>query len=102
MSTTKNRKRRRKRIRTKFRKTPPPPLCPVHGVRMLVGHASPTRQYRYCRVPGCGESVQSDRVFRLKNAISLWYWGEVDRTGRIRLVRGLRTNSPQRGLSCQR
>ncbi|MGE5194924.1 MAG: hypothetical protein ACM3U2_20725 [Deltaproteobacteria bacterium] len=76
---------KKKRERRKTRKTPPPPLCPVHGVRMLVGHASRTRQYRYCRVAGCSETRQVNRVFRLKNATSLRYWGEVDGAGRVLL-----------------
>ena len=102
MSQKKNEERKKKRKRIRLRKTPPPPLCPVHGVRMLVGHASPTRQYRYCRVPGCTQSQQSSRVFRLKNAMSLRYWGEVDSAGRVRLVSGLLKESPERGSPCQR
>jgi len=70
------------------RKTPPPPVCPVHGVRMLVGHASRTRQYRYCTVAGCGESRRVDRVYRLKNASSLWLWGAIDAAGNVRLSPG--------------
>ena len=32
------------------------PLCPVHGLALLVGRTVGTVQYRYCRVPGCHES----------------------------------------------
>jgi hypothetical protein len=74
------------RKRTRPRKTPPPPLCPVHGVPMLVGHASRTRQYRYCRVSGCRETWQSNRVFRLNNALCLRYGGEVNDAGRVILA----------------
>jgi len=75
--------------RKKNRKTPPPPLCPVHGVRMLVRHASSTRQYRYCTVAGCDQTCQSNRVFRLSNAMCLWYGGETNAAGNLRLSPGL-------------
>ena len=56
---------------------------------MLVGHASPTRQYRYCTVKGCRESCQSNRVFRLQNAMCVHYGGEIDAEGKVRLRRGV-------------
>jgi hypothetical protein len=55
---------------------------------MLVRHASRTQQYRYCTVPGCGQSVRVDRLQRLKNGVSLWLWGEIDRDGKVRLFPG--------------
>jgi hypothetical protein len=55
---------------------------------MLVGHASPTHQYRYCRVAGCPETCQSNRVFRLKNGMCLRYCGEVNGAGRVVLIPG--------------
>jgi len=67
------------------RKTPAPPLCPVHNLPLLVRHASRTRQYRYCRVAGCREKQQSDRVYRLKNAMCLWLRGTVNETGEVLL-----------------
>jgi hypothetical protein len=69
--------------KTPRRKTPAPPLCPIHTVPLLVRHASRTRQYRYCRVAGCGETQQSDRVSRLKNPMCLWLRGIVNETGRV-------------------
>jgi len=69
------------------RRTPLPPLCPVHRLPMLSRHASATHQYRYCRVAGCNESLRVDRVYRLKNAMSLWLWGKVDKVGNVRLHR---------------
>jgi hypothetical protein len=95
-------KRRKKRKRIRLRKTPPPPLCPVHGVRMLVGHASPTHQYRYCRVPGCTQSQQSSRMFRLNNATSLRYGGVIEGTGQVRLLRGVLNDTPKGGRPCQK
>jgi hypothetical protein len=76
-----------KEEKTSRRKTPLPPLCPVHRVPMLVEHASEEYQYRYCRVPGCNESLRMDRVYRLKNAMCLWLWGKVDKAGNVRLHR---------------
>ena len=67
------------------RKTRLPPLCPVHGVRMLVKHASRTLQYRYCTVPGCTKSLRVERVGRLKNSMSLRLLGEIDEAGQVRL-----------------
>jgi len=78
-------KRKRKQ---KCRKTLPPPLCPVHGVPMLVRHASPIKQYRYCTIAGCRKSVRVDRVQRLKNGTSLWVWGNIDAAGKVRLFPG--------------
>jgi hypothetical protein len=69
---------------------------------MLVGHASPTRQYRYCRVPGCIESRQSSRVFRLKNAMSLRCWGEVDPAGRVRLLKSVIEETPVGESPCRK
>src|SRR5262245_35385517 len=80
----KNEKKEEKKSR---RKTPLPPLCPVHRVPMLSRHASEKYQYRYCRVPGCKESLRVDRVHRLKNAMCLWLWGKVNKAGKIRLHR---------------
>jgi hypothetical protein len=65
------------------RKTPLPPLCPVHGVQMLVRHAGRTLQYRYCPFPGCTKSVRVERVQRLKNSMSLWLLGEIDEAGKL-------------------
>lgn len=38
------------------------PRCPVHGVPMLVGRTVAWVQYRYCQVPGCGESCTTNRA----------------------------------------
>jgi hypothetical protein len=76
-------------IRQRKRKTPPLPLCPVHGVPMRVGHAGKRHQYRYCKVEGCNESLKSDRVYRLRNAMSLWLRGVVKETGEVILRPGL-------------
>ena len=97
-----NNKRKKKRTRIKMRKTPPPPLCPVHGVPMLVGHASRTRQYRYCRVPGCAQSQQNSRVFRLKNSLSLRCWGDVDPAGRVQLIKNVIDGSAEGEPPCRR
>lgn len=43
------------------RQTPPPPLCPIHNARMLVGHVAQGVQYRYCCVAGCRQSLQTNR-----------------------------------------
>jgi hypothetical protein len=69
------------------RKTPPPPLCPVHRLPMLSRHSSEKYQYRYCRVPGCTQSLRVDRVYHLKNSMCLWLWGKVTRAGKLRLHR---------------
>jgi hypothetical protein len=76
-----------KNERKSRRKTPLPPLCPVHRVPMLSGHSSEKYQYRYCRIEGCRESLRVDRVYRLQNAMCLWLWGKVDKRGRVRLHR---------------
>jgi len=55
---------------------------------MLVRHVSPTRQYRYCTFPGCRKSNKSERVYRLKNAMSLWVRGVIDAAGKVRFSRG--------------
>jgi len=69
------------------RRTPLPPLCPVHRVPMLVKHASEKYQYRYCRIADCTQSLRMDRVYRLKNSMCLWLWGKVDKVGNVRLHR---------------
>ena len=37
------------------------PVCPVHGLAMLVGRTVDDLQYRYCRVDGCGASCTTLR-----------------------------------------
>ena len=50
--------RRRRHIRPK----PPVPLCPEHGVPMLVGRVVRRLQYRYCPIPGCPQSARTMRI----------------------------------------
>lgn len=49
---------RRKRVRPK----PPIPLCPEHGVPLLVGRVVRRVQYRYCPVEGCRQSARTWRI----------------------------------------
>lgn len=51
---------RRKRIRPK----PPLPLCPEHGVPLLVGRVMRQVQYRYCPIEGCRQSARTKRIHR--------------------------------------
>ena len=44
------------------RDTRPAPLCPVHGVSMLVRRTMGEVQYRYCSAPGCRESTRTRRA----------------------------------------
>jgi hypothetical protein len=36
----------------------PPPICPVHGVPMIVGSSPRDLRYFYCPVHGCSASAQ--------------------------------------------
>lgn len=38
------------------------PLCPIHGLAMLVGRTIQDVQYRYCRVEGCTQSCITMRA----------------------------------------
>lgn len=80
--------RKGKRQLNRQRKTPAPPVCPEHGVPMLVRHVSRIWQYRYCTVEGCGKSERVERVYRLKNAFSLWVRGKIDAAGELHLFPG--------------
>lgn len=46
------------------KKFPPRPLCPVHKRPMNVNRVIGARQYRYCPVDGCRESIQTYRLLR--------------------------------------
>lgn len=39
------------------------PLCPEHGVSLLVKRTVGAVQYRYCQVPGCRHSMTTHRSF---------------------------------------
>jgi hypothetical protein len=40
------------------------PHCPVHNVQLLVGRTVGAVQYRYCTVPGCHESIRTERKLK--------------------------------------
>ena len=50
--------RRRRRVRPK----PPVPVCPEHGIPMLVGRVVRRLQYRYCPIQGCSQSARTRRI----------------------------------------
>lgn len=47
------------------------PICPVHGVQLLVGRTVGTVQYRYCPVSGCHESARTRRALNPKQPAEL-------------------------------
>ena len=50
------RRRRRRRRKTVI------PLCPEHGVPMLVGRVVRRLQYRYCPIQNCCQSARTLRI----------------------------------------
>lgn len=42
-------------------RTKPQPVCPKHGVPMLVNRTKGDVRYCYCPVPGCRESAKQIR-----------------------------------------
>lgn len=42
----------------------PQPVCPVHGVPMLVGSTRKRARYCYCPVEGCHQSAKQSRISR--------------------------------------
>ena len=90
-----------KRNLKRQRKTPLPPLCPLHDTPMLVGHVSGARQYRYCVVKGCRQSASTFRAIKRKTPVSPAAHLEVGEISgdEQSLQRASGTSSPSQGVA---
>lgn len=55
----------------------PRPVCPIHGVPLLVGRTRGRIQYRYCTISGCHESIRTRRQLPSMNGTATAFAGGV-------------------------